>query len=174
VFALHVSFHVPEPGPDFQSRRPTGALQPRDGQESWVRRSGILAAFEIREVIRGADGQPRQPGDPARRFWGRVRGGLPEGQLVHALALAYLSDLGAVRAAYAPLPVPFGRGTFTSLDHALWLHRPVRMDEWVLFDFDPVSVAASRGLVHGSVYTQDGTLVASIAQEVLIRTGVVP
>jgi acyl-CoA thioesterase-2 len=62
-----------------------------------------------------------------------------------------------------------------SLDHAMWFHRPARADEWILFSVEPVSNAASRGLARGTMHTQDGVLVASIAQEALLRdTGRVP
>jgi len=62
-----------------------------------------------------------------------------------------------------------------SLDHAVWFHRPARVDEWLLFDVDPVSNFGSRGLARGTMHTRDGTLVASIAQEALLReTGSVP
>jgi acyl-CoA thioesterase-2 len=71
----------------------------------------------------------------------------------------------------AAIPVGGGFGTVmgASLDHAMWFHRPIRLDDWVLYDLRPVSNAGSRGLVHGSFHTRAGVLGASVAQEALIR-----
>jgi acyl-CoA thioesterase-2 len=104
----------------------------------------------------------------------RVRGRLPDDPAVHDALLAFVSDLGAVLAAAVPLGSRFGEfaeGSFmgASLDHAIWFHRPVRLDDWVLYDLRPVSNAGSRGLVQGTMHTRAGVLAASVAQEALIR-----
>ena len=90
---------------------------------------------------------------------------------LHQALLTYFSDLGAVYAAWAPLPEqPLDRIMGASLDHALWFHRPLRADEWLLYDACAVSNAGSRGLMRGTFHAADGTLVASVAQEALLRT----
>jgi len=83
--------------------------------------------------------------------------------------LTFISDMGAVFAAALAVGGGFGLTMGASLDHAMWFHRPIRADEWMLFDLRPVSNAGSRGLVHGTMHTRAGVLGASIAQEALIR-----
>ena len=86
---------------------------------------------------------------------------------MHACALTYLSDIGtglSVLESDEAAPGP-------SLDHALWFHRPVRLDDWVLMDLTPRTVAAGRGWYTGAVTTRDGLLAASVVQESLFRLG---
>jgi acyl-CoA thioesterase-2 len=116
---------------------------------------------------------PAQPTAAAPRMlsWIRVKDPLVNDPNLHACALAYSSDLGAVHASMRAI----GAAVFdpqwqvASLDHAVWFHRPFRTDEWLLFAFDCTTVSEERGLNHGLVYSQTGELVASIAQEALIR-----
>jgi acyl-CoA thioesterase-2 len=81
--------------------------------------------------------------------------------------------MGAVYAAAIPV---LGAGVEppnvmgASLDHAVWFHRPIRLDDWVLYDLRPISNAGSRGLVYGTFHSRDGVLAASVAQEALIRS----
>jgi acyl-CoA thioesterase-2 len=97
------------------------------------------------------------------RFWVRARHPLPDDELSHASALAYLSDLSAgVRPASPDTIVA------ASLDHALWIHRVPRVDEWLLVDLTAMSQDGTRGLYTGSIYTADGRLCATLAQEVLL------
>ena len=81
--------------------------------------------------------------------------------------ITFLSDMGVVGSARAPgTPVPFSGA---SLDHAVWFHRPARADEWLLFSVDPVTNFGARGLARGTLHTTEGVLVASVAQEALLR-----
>src|SRR3954469_22708005 len=92
-------------------------------------------------------------------FWVRTRGELPDDPSIHTCVLAFMSDMGVVGSARAPestLPKVF---MGASLDHAVWFHRPVRADQWLLFDVEPVSNYGSRGLARGSMHTADGTRV---------------
>ena len=90
---------------------------------------------------------------------------------LHQCALAYASDMTLLDASLTP----HGRTLFekefmaASLDHALWLHRPFRADEWLLYAQDTPSLQGSRGFARGLIFTQDGALVASVAQEGLVR-----
>jgi acyl-CoA thioesterase-2 len=110
---------------------------------------------------------------PEGRFhaWIRATKSLPDDPVIHQCALAYASDLMLLDAAL----IPHGRTVFetdimaASLDHALWFHRPFRADEWLLYAQDSPSASGGRGFSRGLIFQQDGTLVASVAQEGLIR-----
>ena len=103
--------------------------------------------------------------------WIKTTGPLPDDPAIHQCVLAYTSDMGLLDTAL----VPHGRTLFekefmaASLDHALWLHRPFRADEWLLFAQDSPNLHGSRGFARGLIFTRDGTLVASVAQEGLVR-----
>jgi acyl-CoA thioesterase-2 len=108
---------------------------------------------------------------PAQNIWFRVNGQLPDDPALHRCALAYASDYSLLDTAL----VAHGRILFdpslmlASLDHALWFHRPFRADEWLLYAQDSPSTEDARGLCRGNIFTRDGVLVASVAQEGLIR-----
>lgn len=116
---------------------------------------------------------PVQPVEtaPQLRTWVRVAGPLPGDPSLHACALGYASDIGAVHPSMRAVGVNVRDPDWqiASLDHAVWIHRPFRADEWLLFVLDCSSVSAGRGLNHGAVYTQAGALVASLTQEALLR-----
>jgi acyl-CoA thioesterase-2 len=109
--------------------------------------------------------------DYQQNVWIRATGRLPDDPALHQCVLAYASDMTLLDTSL----VPHGRNLFdrslmlASLDHALWLHRPFRADEWLLYAQDTPSMTASRGFNRGLVYTRGGQLVASVAQEGLIR-----
>jgi acyl-CoA thioesterase II len=108
---------------------------------------------------------------PAQYVWVRASGRLPDDAAVHRAVLAYLSDMTLLDTAL----VAHGRTIFepdlqvASLDHALWFHRPFRADEWLLYAQDSPNSAGARGLTRGLLYARDGRLIASVAQEGLIR-----
>ena len=114
--------------------------------------------------------KPR-PLAPRLATWIRVNGALAADPKLHACALAYISDLGAVHSSLLAIGAQLfdPQWQVASLDHAVWFHRPFRADEWLLLSFDCTSVSADRGLNHGLVYSQSGALVASITQEALLR-----
>jgi acyl-CoA thioesterase-2 len=113
----------------------------------------------------------REPRDPVFRMWIRATAPLPDNPIIHRCVLAYASDIALLDSAL----VAHGRSVFdpdiqaASLDHALWFHRPFKADEWLLYAHDSPSSGGARGFSRGSVYTRDGILVASVAQEGLIR-----
>jgi len=110
---------------------------------------------------------------PDGRFniWFKATDRLPDDPAIHQCVLAYASDMGLLDTS----TVPHGRTLFekefmaASLDHALWLHRPFRADEWLLYSQDSPNLHGARGFSRGLIFTQDGTLVASVAQEGLVR-----
>jgi acyl-CoA thioesterase-2 len=100
------------------------------------------------------------------RFWCRCTVPLPDDDLLHACVLTYMSDLSTGL-------IPFegdGAETGASLDHAVWFHRRARLDDWVLIDLVPHTVAGGRGWYTGAFYGTDGVRLASITQEALFRT----
>ncbi len=103
--------------------------------------------------------------------WIRATGRLPDEPAIHQCVLAYASDMNLLDTAL----IPHGRTFFeedimaASLDHALWFHRPFRADEWLLYAQDSPNLAGSRGFARGLIFSSDGTLVASVAQEGLLR-----
>lgn len=120
------------------------------------------------DVMRYISPEPR---DPVFRMWIRVNAPLPEDPIIHRCVLAYASDIALLDSAL----VAHGRSVFdpdiqaASLDHAIWFHRPFKADEWLLYAHDSPSSSGARGFSRGSVYTREGLLVASVAQEGLIR-----
>jgi acyl-CoA thioesterase II len=110
---------------------------------------------------------------PDGRFhvWIRATGRLPDEPAIHRAVLAYASDMTLLDSALTP----HGRSVFektimaASLDHALWLHRPFRADDWLLYAQDSPNMAGARGFSRGLIFARDGTLVASVAQEGLVR-----
>ncbi|MEN3348753.1 MAG: acyl-CoA thioesterase, partial [Bradyrhizobium sp.] len=112
-----------------------------------------------------------KPMDPLQHVWLRATGRLPDDPAIHRAVLAYLSDMTLLDTAL----IAHGKSIFqrsiqvASLDHALWFHRQFRADEWLLYAQDSPNTSGARGLTRGLIYTQDGRLVASVAQEGLIR-----
>jgi acyl-CoA thioesterase-2 len=165
VFILSASFHAPEPGDDWQLPPPSDLPGPDDLTPPAIEgRFARLSLFELRPVA-----GPDPSGIPVvHPFWARVRGEVPDDPAIHVCLLTFLSDMGVVRSARAPMSTaaPFAGA---SLDHALWFHRPARADDWLLFSVDPVSNFGARGLARGTLHDRSGVLVASIAQESLLR-----
>ena len=106
-----------------------------------------------------------------RHVWFKAYGELPDDPLLHQAVLAYASDHGLLGTALLPhgLSLWSPGMQLASLDHSLWMHRPFRVDEWLLYAMDSPVAAGARGFVSGSIYSRDGALVASVAQEGLLR-----
>jgi acyl-CoA thioesterase-2 len=172
IFTLIASFHRHEPGADYQAPLPADVPAPDDAPTRMLfipesERSRL--PFELRE-IGGVEPDERGWIRSTRRAWMRLVRSIGDDPALHQCLLTYFSDLGAVFAAWAPLPEqPLERLMGASLDHAMWFHRPIRADEWFLYDAHAVSNAGSRGLMRGTLYAVDGTLGVSIAQEALLR-----
>lgn len=130
----------------------------------------IPRPFEFRSV-EPLDYKPRKNA-PARNVWFRAVGGrLPDDEALHRCLLAYVSDFYLLDTA----TLPHGTDSFSStmimasIDHAMWFHRPLRVDEWLLYALESPSASGARGFARASVFSQDGRLVASTAQEGLVR-----
>jgi len=126
--------------------------------------------FEFRPVERISFTEPvRLP--PVKHCWIRAVDALPDDPALHQNLLAYVSDYELLGSSVLPHGLNFvsGRLIMASLDHALWFHRPFRWDDWILYAQDSPSASGARGFCRGALYTRDGTLIASTAQENLMR-----
>ncbi|WP_120997557.1 acyl-CoA thioesterase II [Stutzerimonas urumqiensis] len=112
-----------------------------------------------------------QPMEPIKHAWFRADGTLPDNAALHKYLLAYASDFGFIGTALQPHAVTFWQPymQLASLDHAIWFHREVRADEWLLYTSDSPWAGAGRGFARGSIFNRQGQLVASVAQEGLVR-----
>ncbi|HSJ12850.1 MAG TPA: acyl-CoA thioesterase II [Longimicrobiales bacterium] len=183
IFNMSASFQVVEEGPSHQFAMPEAPppeTLPSDLELVRARADAIPAA--LRPVLtqdRPIDFRPIRPVDPFapekrephRMLWFRANGSMPADTLSHQAVLAYASDYGLLGAALLPhgLSVYDPALQAATLDHALWLHRPFRADEWLLYVMDSPAAAGARGFSRGSIYSARGALVASVAQEGLTR-----
>ena len=183
IFSMLVSFHTHEEGLTHQAQMPDVPPPEQLPTEKEVRAKYLpLLPEAVRryyERERPIEMRPvefdRYTGKkyPDGRFhvWIKINGRLPDELSLHQCALAYASDMTLLDASLTP----HGRTLFekefmaASLDHALWLHRPFRADEWLLYAQDTPSLQGSRGFARGLIFTRDGALVASVAQEGLVR-----
>jgi acyl-CoA thioesterase II len=126
--------------------------------------------FEFRPVRPMDFRQPsRLP--PVKHLWIKAVDRLPDDLSLHQNLLAYVSDYELLGAAILPHGLTFGQGNLqmASLDHALWFHREFRVDDWLLYACDSPDASGARGFARGRFFTREGTLIASAAQEGLIR-----
>ena len=126
--------------------------------------------FEFRAVQEINYLQPRKA-PPLRQVWFRAVGRLPDEQMLHRCLLAYVSDFYLLDTSTLPHGTTFlsAKLIMASIDHAMWFHRPLRVDEWLLYALDSPSASGARGFARASVFASDGRLVASTAQEGLVR-----
>ncbi|WP_022964055.1 acyl-CoA thioesterase II [Halopseudomonas pelagia] len=112
-----------------------------------------------------------QVAEPVRHMWFRADGCLPDDPQLHRYLLAYASDFHLLGTAMLPHAVSSWsrKMQVASLDHSIWYHQPLRMDDWLLYAMDSPSASGSRGLSRGQIFNRDGVLVASITQESLMR-----
>lgn len=129
-----------------------------------------LRPIEFRPVS-GIDHYIAKKRDPIQYFWFRAAGTIPQNQIMHRVLLAYASDMMLLSTALLPHGINWDmpQVQVASLDHAVWFHDNFDMGEWLLYALESPWAGGSRGLSHGKVYTQDGRLVASVAQEGLNR-----
>ncbi len=163
ILNLAASFHIPEEGADVQvehmPRVPMPEGLPKDTWSPLIDR-----AFVDGTTPRGT-----------MAAWMRLNEALPDDPVLHACALAYLSDDLPTDAVIRMHPEYRGRGTSyhtfwsASLDHAIWFHRPVQADSWHLHEFTCRGLMGTRGLSTGAIFDRDGRHVATVTQEVLVR-----
>jgi acyl-CoA thioesterase-2 len=128
------------------------------------------ASLDARYLGNSRRGLPEDPARPSRsRMWIRVNAELGDDPVVHQAAFTYASDMSLLGATLAAHDVRPSEVQMASLDHTIWFHRPFRANEWWLYDQTSPSATGGRGLALARVFTQDGRLVATVAQEGLIR-----
>ncbi len=191
ILNLAASFQITEGGFDHaqampEAREPDDLMNERELGQRYLAR---LPEAVLKQIPRGLrdrataekpiEIRPINPMDPVkppvreahRQVWLRANGELPDDPEVHRTLLAYASDFHLLTTSLQP----HGASWLTpgvqvaSLDHAMWFHRPFRMDDWLLYDVTSPSASGARGLVSGRFFTRDGALVASVMQEGLIR-----
>lgn len=183
IFNMAASFQIAEQGIEHQALAPevpgpddlsdiSELLDelPADFVARMRRYVGHERPFEVRPVEPLALLMP-QSSAPVARVWVRASDALPENPGLHRNLLAYLSDYQLVATATLPHGIRYMHGNvqLASLDHAMWFHRPFRLDDWLLYSIESPNAGGARGLAFGRFYSRDGVLVASTAQEGLIR-----
>jgi acyl-CoA thioesterase II len=187
IFHLSASFHVEEPGLDHQMGMPdVPTPETLTNELDSIRARADKIPEPLRGILtqdRPLDVRPIVPADPfrapkpgpaeeaKRQVWFKVTERIGDAPMLHQAVLAYASDYGFLPTALIPHGIGFRdpRLFIASLDHTIWFHRPFRADEWLLYSCDAPSAFGARGFVRGSVYTQSGVMVASVAQEGLMR-----
>jgi acyl-CoA thioesterase-2 len=183
IFVMSASFQVDEDGAEHQLSMPEvpkpedlAPAEPIDPSklahvsaklQRWL---GLTGPFEFRHVWpRDELKVPKRP--PLQHVWFRLVDRIGDDPSLHRAMLAYASDFHLIGTATLPHGISYLHGNvqMASLDHALWFHRPFRVDEWLLYSCDSPSAQGARGLARGMIYATDGRLVASTAQEGLIR-----
>ncbi|MEJ8567592.1 acyl-CoA thioesterase [Elongatibacter sediminis] len=183
IFTLAASFQVFEEGLEHQFDMPDvpppdriGPGKPVDPSalehlpqkmRRWIDRFG---PFEFRRV---GDYDPfhPEPQEPRQQVWFRLHGELPDDPVLHRALLAYVSDFHLVGTGTLAHGLSWAQGdlVMASLDHAMWFHASCRLNDWMLYDCDSPSTGGGRGLSRGMLFSRDGRLVASTAQEGVIR-----
>lgn len=185
IFSLSASFQKIEPGLDHGMPMPPvkkpdelpdiDEVSARYGDRlpqpirNWFKYDSLIERRPV-DLTRWLDAE-HAPRDPFQYIWFRAAGRLPDDPAIHRAVLAYLSDMTLLDTAL----IAHGRKIYedeiqaASLDHALWFHRDFRADEWLLYAQDSPSMSGARGLTRGLIYSLDGRLVASVAQEGLLR-----
>ena len=183
IFSMSSSFHRPEEGIEHQMEMPDvpspETLRPELEQ---IRARADEIPEELRAILtqdRALDFRSVDGGDPfevtarepTRRYWVRTVGPVDDDPVHHQALLAYASDYGLLDAALRPhaLSLRDPQLMVASLDHSIWFHRPVRMDEWMLYVAESPAARGARAFTRGTFYSRSGEIVASVAQEGLVR-----
>lgn len=185
IFNLAASFHGDEEGFEHQAPMPEGVPEPESLKTEQERAQKLVArlppalrdraigerAFDTRLVEPEDDPFFPAPQPATRALWIRATSPLPDDPALHAYLLAYISDHSFVATSLKPHGVTWLTPGMqvASLDHVMWFHRPFRIDDWLLYAIDSPNAHGGRGLARGQIFTREGTLVASTAQEGLIR-----
>jgi acyl-CoA thioesterase II len=183
IFNMAASFHIAEDGPSHQIEMPE--VPPPDSltrELDLIRDVADRLPEGKRKIFtqeRPIDFRPVDPLDvfeperraPQKNVWFRATEPLGDENLSHQAVLAYISDFHLLGTALLPhgLPLYSSRLQAASLDHALWFHRPFRADDWLLYAMESPAMAGSLGFTRGSIFSRSGELVASVAQEGLLR-----
>jgi acyl-CoA thioesterase-2 len=183
IFTMMASFQGDEPGFEHQAKMPeVPAPEDLPTDSELLRRNAHLIPERVREKflcdkpieirpVTLVDPFDPKPCEPIKYVWFRADGQLPDDPQVHKYVLAYASDFNLITTSLQPHGASFMQRNMqmASLDHALWFHSNMRVNDWLLYAMDSPWAGNSRGLARGHVFTRDGRLVASVAQEGLVR-----
>jgi acyl-CoA thioesterase II len=183
IFNLSASFHREEEGPEHQGSMPDVPSPDEVPREvDLIRLIADRIPASLREIYtqeRPIEFRPIEPVDPfqpraaepVKHAWLKAAGEMPEDLLQHQAVLAYASDYGLLGAALLPHALSFRQPHVqaATLDHAMWFHRRFPVDEWLLYTMESPSAGGARAFTRGSIFTREGNLVASVAQEGLLR-----
>ncbi|NMO22581.1 acyl-CoA thioesterase II [Pyxidicoccus fallax] len=183
IFTMIASFHVEEPGLAHQATMPdVPGPEGLPSEMELLRRSADRIPERLREkflhdkpieIRPVAYADPFNPTkrEPVKHVWFRADGDLPDDPQVHRYVLAYSSDFNLIGTALLPHATSFFQPNVqgASLDHALWFHGDLKVNDWLLYSIDSPWAGNARGLARGNIFTRDGRLVASVAQEGLLR-----
>ncbi|WP_372656457.1 acyl-CoA thioesterase II [Hydrogenophaga sp.] len=183
IFHMSASFHVRETGVEHQRAMPDApppdSLRDEHDARLALREHLPPVARAVVDQARPIELRPVDPlhlltperSEPNHQTWLRAPGALPDDPLVHQALLAYASDFSLLGVAMRPHGLSFMQPQVqsVSLDHAMWFHRDFRFDDWLLYETDSPSASGARGFCRGNVFSRDGRLVASVAQEGLLR-----
>jgi acyl-CoA thioesterase-2 len=191
ILTMIASFQRAEPGLEHQTAMPDvpppdKLVSSRDLNDAWLQSvpdvsDRIFHALTREHAIEFKPVSPWNPLQPEVRppqqhIWFRAGGRLPDDAMLHRCVLAYASDFNLLSTALRP----HGRSWFAdnmvvaSIDHALWFHRDVRADDWLLYSMDSPTAQGARGLSRGQIFDRSGRLVASVVQESLMRDSDLP
>jgi acyl-CoA thioesterase-2 len=186
IFSMLVSFQSPEKG--FEHQSPMPDVPPpqelpsfADLRAKWLAEATTVGAH-LREALNrplALDFRPVEPGNPLRpevaspvqHVWFKTVEPVPPDPMLHRCLLAYASDFNLIGTALRPHGFGWYTGTIVmaSLDHAIWFHRDLRVDEWLLYSMDSPTAQGARGLARGLIHDAHGKLVASVVQEGMMR-----
>lgn len=184
IFNLAASFQVPETGLEHQFDMPKvkgpDELEPEDQRRKRLAHQLPEAVREhftkpgpidVRPVDEDDDLLNPRKAPPYQDVWLKAKGAMPDDLSMHQCVLAYASDMTLLDTCLIPHGISWFSGKLqsASLDHAMWFHRPFRVDDWLLYSHDSPMAGGARGFNRGTIFTRDGRLVASVAQEGLIR-----
>jgi len=186
IFNLAASFQVPEDGFEHQAPMPV-VVRPDDlrseaemmqavidkipeSQRAWMLRPRPIEMRPVDGTSIFSRG-PKDKGEPESQVWFRAKAPIGEDPHMHQVVMAYASDMNLLSTAMRPHGVHWQTKGFqsASLDHAMWFHKQPNFNNWHLYAQDSPSASGGRGFIRGSIYSEDGVLVASVAQEGLIR-----
>lgn len=180
IFSMIASFQDADPGIEHQADMPSGVPDPEElpdledhlaGLHPMSKRLFIDRPVDLRHIPSPLYLSVEGEHVPRQAVWMRIRRGIPDDQRIHRAALAYLSDLTIQESILRAHGVAWSHPGLkvASLDHAMWWHRPGRVDEWMLYVQESPSARGGRGLATGRIYSRDWMLLASVAQEIMVR-----
>ncbi|WP_326644420.1 acyl-CoA thioesterase II [Streptosporangium sp. NBC_01755] len=186
IFTMSASFHVSEPGVEHQAATMPQVVGPEElpslmdrmlqivgedpSMREWVSKPRPVEARYVTPLTWEAQRDPELRSSNTN-VWFRYEAELPDDPLLHVVLAAYASDFTLVDTVLLAHGLAWGASNVSgaSLDHAMWFHRPIRVDEWVLYAQESPWSGAARGLAKGEMFTRSGELAVSVVQEAMIR-----